>query len=161
MPNAPTVRELHEAATSASIAADYLALADLARQMIEVSERTGDARGMLGLAVVALDVDADASEARHLYDLAAPILRAAGDERGLGNVLGNLGEIYRLEGSPRRAEQHAEEALDLFRKSGNNALAGWQLSNVAHFRLLQRDEIGAIDNMHEAYDELAQNPVPR
>ena len=35
MPDAPGVRELHEAVTAASIAADYLALADLARHMIE------------------------------------------------------------------------------------------------------------------------------
>jgi tetratricopeptide (TPR) repeat protein len=205
VPDAPEVRTLHEAATAASVAADYLALADLARQMIELCERTGDARGvawghyfagvalyqrgdgpaarrefrtsrelfekigdregvargMLGAAVVALDIDADVSEARHLYDQAAPILRAAGDTRGLGNVLGNLGEICRLEGSPRKAEGYADEALELFRESGDHALAGWQLSNIAHFRLLQRDEVGALDSMREAYEELSLNPVPR
>lgn len=205
MPDAPGVRELHEAATAASTAADYLALADLARQMIELGERTGDkravawgryfsgvafyqrsdgpaaqrefrssrelfeklddregvARGMLGLAVVSLDIDADVDQARHLYDLAAPILRAVGDARGLGNVLGNLGEICRLEGSPGKAEGYAAEALELFRESGNHALAGWQLSNIAHFRLLLRDEVGALDCMHEAYEELEQDPVPR
>jgi tetratricopeptide (TPR) repeat protein len=205
VPDAPEVRELHEAATAASIAADYLALADLARQMIQLSERTQDARGvawgryfsgvafyqrsdgpaaqrefrtsrdlfekigdregvargMLGLAVVALDIDADVDQARHLYDLAAPILRAVGDSRGLGNVLGNLGEICRLEGSPGKAEGYAAEALELFRESDNHALAGWQLTNIAHFRLLLRDEVGAIDCMHEAYEELSQDPVPR
>lgn len=205
MADATDVRELHNAAAAAQAAADYLALADLARRMIELSEKNGDAlglawgsyfaaaalyqrndgpaatreyrrarelfekiqnregaaRSMLGMAAVAIDIDVDVDEGRRLYDLAVPIIRELGDERRLAIVLGNLGEICRLEGSTAKAEQYSEEALDLFQDIGDSASAGWMLCNIAHLRLLHRDEIGALESMQDAYEELEQNPVPR
>ena len=205
MPDATDVRELREAATAAQSAADYLKLAEVARRMIELSERDGDARNAawgryysavalyqrndgqaakreyraarelfetlgdregvvrstIGLAVVALDVDVDVSEAHHLYDLTLPIVRDLGDKRGLGIVLGNLGEIYRLEGSVAKAIRSAEESATLFRELDERALLGWQLGNIAHFRLLRHDPAGALESVREAYAELQKDPVPR
>lgn len=199
------VRELHNAAAAAQAAADYLTLAQLAHQMIEISEKNGDtlglawghyfvgasnyqrndgpaakreyraakelfeqienregvARSMLGMAAVAIDVDVDVAEGRHLYDLAVPIIRQLGDKRRLGIVLGNLGEICRLEGSVDKALQYAREAVEVFRGVGDHASVGWQLCNIAQYQLLQRDDAGAVESMREAYAELSQDPIPR
>lgn len=127
----------------------------------EVGNREGVARCMLGQAAVALDIAVDADEARRLYDLAVPIVREIGDQRRLAIVLGNLGEICRMEGECAQALRYAGEAVALFREVGDPAYAGWQLTSMGHYHLLLRDHAAAIQSMRESHRELLRDPIPR
>jgi tetratricopeptide (TPR) repeat protein len=141
-----------------SAAREYRKARDL---FTALDDKEGVARSMLGLAAVALDVNLDAAQARELYDHAVPIIRQLGDKRRLGIVLGNLGEICRLEGSSSRALEHAREAVSLLSEAGDHAHAGWQLASMGHYYVLRRDEAAALESMHRAYAELALDPIPR
>jgi len=127
----------------------------------ELGDRMGMARCMLGLAAVALDINLDVAEARRLYDLAVPIVRESKDKRRLGIVLGNLGEICRMEGDYDRALRYAEEAVTIFREIGDSAYAGWQYTSMGHYHLLRREYAAAIESMHASYPELLKDPIPR
>ena len=134
----------------------------MARDIFErLDNAEGRARAMLGLAAVALDIDLDSAEARRVYDLCVPIVRGLGDQRRLGIVLGNLGEICRIEGNATEALRWAAESVALFRESGDPAYAGWQLTSMGHYHLLKRDPQAALESMREAYDELRKDPIPR
>lgn len=196
---------MREEAARAQLAADYLTLARLARDMIAANESAGNAlelawghyfagaaqfqrgdgvaaerayrkaqelfqrignreglgRAMLGLAAVALDIEANVELARQLYDQAVPMVRASGDKQRLAIALGNLGEICRMEGNYGRALEHAGEAAALFRSIGDAAHNGWALANMAHFHLLRREYTSAVGALHEAYRELMRAPNPR
>jgi len=127
----------------------------------ELENREGVARSMLGLAAVALDIDLDVTQARHLYDLAVPIVRQLGDKRRLGIVLGNLGEICRMEGNTGRALRYAAESIELLREAGERAYVGWQLTSSGHYHLLRRENDEAIACMRAAQAELWSDPAPR
>jgi len=127
----------------------------------EQGDREGRARSMLGMAAVALDIDLDVGEARRVYDLCVPIVRELGDKRRLGIVLGNFGEIHRMEGNADAALRCAREAVALFREAGDDAFAGWQLTSMGHYHLLRRDPESAIASMRQSYAELQKSPNPR
>jgi tetratricopeptide (TPR) repeat protein len=126
----------------------------------EIGNRQGIARSMLGRAAVALDINLDAAEARGLYDAAVPIVRELGDKRRLAIALGNLGEVYRLEGEGARALRSAGEAVALFREVNDPAAAGWQLASMGHYHLLRRDYAAALESMRASYPEIVRDPIP-
>lgn len=133
-----------------------------ARELFEsCGNREGVARSMLGAAAVALDIELDVATARHLFDGALPIVRKLGDRRRLAIALGNLAEVYRLEGHVTRAIESAQESLAIFRQIEDPASVGWQLTNLAHFYLLRRDYDAARASLDEAYPQLVQDPIPR
>ncbi len=110
----------------------------------------GTTRALNGLAVVAMDIDLDAAEARRWIDEALRFARVAGERRLLGVVLGNLCEVQRLEGDFNAALQSARSALAIMIELDDPARAAWQLVNVAHCQLLARNRSGAIATMQEA-----------
>jgi tetratricopeptide (TPR) repeat protein len=116
---------------------------------------------MMNLGTIEVDINLNASLARQYYEEAAPIIREMNEPWRLAIALGNLCEIYRLEGDYARATSTASEALELFRTLGDRARASWQLANIALCRLLRRDAAGAIQSMQEAHDELVLDPNPR
>ena len=201
----PEAERLRKSAVSAQEAYDYLTLARIAKEMVELCEGNGDklglawayyfagasgyqrndgansarayrrardlfteigndeglARSLLGLAAVAIDVNLDVAQARHLYDQALPTVRKMGDKRRLAIVLGNLGEICRMEGDLTRALAYVDESIGLFAEVGDRASVGWQLANAAQYHLQQRDYAAAIASMRAGYAEVQRDPIPR
>jgi tetratricopeptide (TPR) repeat protein len=115
---------------------------------------------MLGIAAVALDHNVDVAEARRIYDIAVPIVRELGDKDRLGIVLGNSGEIARMEGDYKKALKLASEAVKLFTEAQDHASVGWQYTSMAHYYLLQRSYADAVASMRKSWPELQQEPIP-
>lgn len=127
----------------------------------ETDERVMAARTMMNLAMIEIDINVNASEARRLYEEAAPAIRDEGDQKRLAILHGNLGEICRLEGDYDAALRNGREAERLFREIGDDPHLVWQLVDIAHYYLLRRDYKAAIANMREAWGPLGRDPNPR
>jgi tetratricopeptide (TPR) repeat protein len=127
----------------------------------EHGDRVLAARTMMNLAMIEIDINLNASEARRLYEEAAPAIREEGDLKRLGILLGNLGEICRLEGDYDAALRHGHESERLFREIGDASMVVWQLVDIAHYQLLRRDYGSAIAGMRAAFEPLSRELNPR
>ncbi|HTX58593.1 MAG TPA: tetratricopeptide repeat protein [Verrucomicrobiae bacterium] len=127
----------------------------------ESGDRVAASRSTMNLAMIELSINVDALAARRLYDAAEPAVRASGDPLRIARALGNLGEIYRLEGDYRAALGAANEALAIFERLGEHARAAWQLTNAAHLHALLRDYPAAMEALRMAYEALALEPRER
>jgi len=127
----------------------------------ELHDEVGEARALMALGAIALDINLDSSTARNYYDECVPMIRRAKDRRLLAVALGNLSEIARLEGDYRIALKHSTESLEIFRALGDHARSGWQLVNTAHYHALSRDYDTAVERLREAFDELTLERNPR
>lgn len=127
----------------------------------DLGERVMAARTMINLAMIEADINLNASEARRLYEEAAPAIREEGDVSRLAILNGNLGEICRLEGDYSAALRYAGESVALFREAGDWGRVVWQLVDIAHYRTLRRELDAAIASMREAYDALRRDWNPR
>lgn len=125
-----------------------------------VGDPLAEARTLMNLASVAVDIDVDPTKARRLYEQAAPAIEASGDFTRLATLRGNLGEVCRLEGDYAGALRNARTSLRLFTQAGDSARAAWQLVNMAHYHLLNRDTPAAVENMMAAYVELSKTLNP-
>jgi tetratricopeptide (TPR) repeat protein len=132
---------------------------------VELFDQLGDAvaasRSTMNLAVIELALNVDVLAARRYFDAAMPAVRRSGDALRIARALGNLGEIYRLEGEYRAALRAAGESLEMFRRLGDHARAAWQLTNAAHLHSLLRSYPEAMESLKLAYDELVQEPVQK
>ncbi len=124
---------------------------------VELGDERSAAVIRMSLGSVALDLLADATEARKFYDLALPVLRTAGDDERLGQCLGNLAEIARLEGDYDLAVSCALDAVPLLSRSGDTDRVGWQYVTIAHCRTLQRQYSQAFAALASAYESIAKN----
>ncbi len=120
----------------------------------ERGERVMAARAMMNLAMIENDINLNGSEARRLYEEAAPTIREDGDLKRLAILHGNLGEICRLEGDYAAAIRYARESEAYFRRAGEWPLVVWQLVDIAHYQTLRRDYAAAVQTMHAGYDAL-------
>jgi tetratricopeptide (TPR) repeat protein len=137
------------------------ALHEAIRLFNETGDRFAAARAMMNLGTIEVDINLDAREARRLYEAAAPVIREMNEPWRLAIALGNLCEIYRLEGEYERAIAVAGESTQIFRSIGDRARACWQLANVALCRLMRREVAAAIETMREAHDEIVCDRNPR
>jgi tetratricopeptide (TPR) repeat protein len=115
----------------------------------------------MNLGTIEVDIHLNSGAARRLYELAEPIIREMNDPMRLAIALGNLSEIYRLEGDYRRAMATGNESLQLFADIDDPARAAWQLANIALCQSLLRDVAAAFDSMSAAYDLIVRDPNPR
>lgn len=140
---------------------DAVGAQDYYSRALMLFKRGGDsvryAQALMSLGVVALDLEQNLAKARIYYDEALPIMRKVGDTRRLAVLLGNFGEVLRSEGECREALSCAREALALFRSLEDHAFAGWQLVNIAHYQLLDRNRAAAIVSMREALEALRRD----
>lgn len=120
----------------------------------EIGDHVGAANVMLSLGTLAIELNMDVNEAHGLYEEALSLLRAHGDKSRIGVALGNLGEVYRQEGDYRRAMQAATESLAIFQELGDDARAGWQLTNIATLHVLRRNDEPAVTFLDRAYEAL-------
>jgi tetratricopeptide (TPR) repeat protein len=136
-----------------------------ARRALAVFEDLGDeynaSKVRMNLAVIELDVNVDAAEARRLFEASLPAIRASGETIRLGIALGNLGEILRLEGDYRAAIKASQESLDCFRQIEQHSSIALQMTNIALCQSLLRDEPSAFAGMREAFEHLRLDPNPR
>jgi eukaryotic-like serine/threonine-protein kinase len=94
----------------------------------------------------------DASEAIRLYMQAQAIFLRNGSERGLPDVLNNLGNVYEELGDPATAEKMQREALASLRRLDDKGNQAAVIGNIANQRVNQGDLKGAI----KLYDEALQ-----
>ena len=127
----------------------------------ELGDRLGVARVQMSLGVVALELNLDVAEARRLYDIAVPVVRASGDRQRLAIALANLGEIFRQEGDYRQAMSSARESLEIFRELGDTTYVGWQLFTIAHIHSLGREYAQAVEALRAASVELRKTENAR
>lgn len=127
----------------------------------QLGDDLGVARVQMSLGVVALELDLDVAEARRLYDIAVPVVRASGDRQRLAIALANLAEIFRQEGDYRQAMSCARESLEIFRELGDVTYVGWQLFTIAHIHSLVREYPQAIENLRAAFVELRKTENAR
>jgi tetratricopeptide (TPR) repeat protein len=127
----------------------------------ELGDELGVARVQMSLGVVALELDLDVAEARRLYDIAVPVVRASGDRQRLAIALANLAEIFRQEGDYRQAMGSAHESLEIFREIGDTTYVGWQLFTIAHIQSLVREYPQAIESLRAAFRELRKTENAR
>lgn len=113
-------------------------------------ERVVAARTMINLAMVEIDINLNASEARRLYEEAAPAIREEGDTLRLAILYGNLAEVCRLEGDYDASVRHGRESIALFREIGDRGHLVWQLVTLAHIQALRRDYAAAVATLRDA-----------
>ena len=94
----------------------------------------------------------DAPEAIRLYKQAQAIFLRNGSERGLPDVLNNLGNVYEALGDPATAEKMQREALASLRRLDDKRNQAAVIGNIADQRVNQGDLKGAI----KLYDEALQ-----
>jgi DNA-binding winged helix-turn-helix (wHTH) protein/tetratricopeptide (TPR) repeat protein len=94
----------------------------------------------------------DAPEAIRLYKQAQAIFLRNGSERGLPDVLNNLGNVYEALGDPATAEKMQREALASLRRLDDKRNQAAVIGNIADQRVNQGDLRGAI----KLYDEALQ-----
>jgi tetratricopeptide (TPR) repeat protein len=127
----------------------------------QLGDQLGVGRALMSLGVIALDIDVDVATAHRLYDESIQVIRDAGDPRNLAVALGNFAEICRLEGDYELATATAEEALGIFTALPDDANAGWQLANLAHFSLMMGRRATTRDRLHAAFVHLSRDPNPQ
>jgi eukaryotic-like serine/threonine-protein kinase len=92
----------------------------------------------------------DAPEAIRLYKQAQAIFLRNGSERGLPDVLNNLGNVYQDLGDPATAEKMQREALASLRRLDDKRNQAAVIGNIANQRVDQGDLKGAIKLYEEA-----------
>ena len=133
-----------------------------ARELYEqAGDRLGVANVMMSQGTLAVELELDVAKARRLYDECVPIVREIGSKDRIAVALGNLGEIYRLEGDQKQALANAHESLEFFTELGDSSRAGWQLFNIALLHSLRHDEEGARSLLDRAYASLRIDGNPR
>ena len=133
------------------------ALATFRANALEVAA----ARTMVNLAMIEADINLNSSEARRLYEEAAPVLREDGDVKRLAILHGNLGEIYRLEGDYAAALRYGNDSARGFAETSDWGRLVWQLVDIAHYHCLRREYAEAIATMRSAYEPLSKEWNPR
>ena len=132
-------------------------------QAIKLYKKIGDevrvAQVMMNLGIIAVEINLDVREGRRLYDLALPVVRAAGDKGRVALGLGNVAEIWRMEGDYDRAMACALESAELFDEIRQTERAAWQRINIAHLYSLRREYAAAWDCMRAASEELKRNHI--
>lgn len=132
---------------------------------LELLRREGDrvsaAVMEMSLGSVALDLLADPTEARRYYDMALPVIREGGSDERLGQCLGNLAEIARLEGDYEGALRYAAAAIAPLERAGDRERVGWQYVTMAHCHTLQRRYEMAFQALGRAYEQFAAQKNPR
>jgi len=86
----------------------------------------------------------DASESIRHYQQAQTIFRKNGSERGVADVLNNLGNLYEAQGDPVTAEKMQRQALPIYRLLDDKRDQASTIANLANERLDQADLRGAI-----------------
>jgi tetratricopeptide (TPR) repeat protein len=92
----------------------------------------------------------DAPEAIRLYQQAQAIFRANGSERGVADVLNNLGNLYEAQGDFATAEKMQRQALPIYRLLDDKRDQSSTSGNIANSRLDQGDLRGAAQLDEEA-----------
>ncbi len=90
------------------------------------------------------DARTDAPESIRRYQQAQDIFRRIGSERGVADVLNNLGNLYEGQGDPSTAEKMQRQALPIYRHLDDKKDQASTLSNIANERADQGDLRGAI-----------------
>ncbi|MBV8490104.1 MAG: tetratricopeptide repeat protein [Candidatus Eremiobacteraeota bacterium] len=127
----------------------------------ELGDDVGKARATMILAAIAIDHDIDVGEARQYFEASLPALRASGKPINMAIALGNLGEIYRLEGDYKAALRSATDALASCNVDEDSHLVAWLWSDIAHYYLMMRNVDQALAAMESAYAALLRNPNAR
>ena len=90
------------------------------------------------------DAGRDAAESVRLYQQARDIFRRIGCERGVADVLNNLGNLYKAQGDPATAEKMQRQALPIYRLLDDKRDQASTIGNIANERLDQGDVRGAV-----------------
>lgn len=129
---------------------------------LQLAEASGDtflvAAVQICLGNLALEHHNDVATGRHYHRLAEPAVRAQGDRRRLGILLGNLSEMDRVEGLYEDALRYASESLAIFDEIGDDTRAAWQSINIALIRIARRDPVAALESLREARARLGRTP---
>ncbi len=86
----------------------------------------------------------DPSESIRLYQQAQDIFRKNGSQRGVADVLNNLGNLYEAQGDSATAEKMQRQALPIYRLLDDKRDQASTIANIANERLDQADLRGAI-----------------
>jgi diguanylate cyclase (GGDEF)-like protein len=109
----------------------------LYRKGLEEYRIAGDKRGiavaLMNLGSLIADWKLDYAAAREYFEESLAIFRGFGTSANTGIVLANLGEVQCYEGNYNEAISFATEALAVFERLGNKALAAWQLLDLARY----------------------------
>ena len=129
---------------------------------LDFAQRAGDAflvaAVQVSLGNLAIEHHSDIAAGRTYHRLAEPVLRAKGDPRLLGILLGNLSEMDRVEGLYDDALRNAHEALDLFSGIADDTRAAWQSINLALIHLFRRDPRSTTADLAHARARLERTP---
>jgi DNA-binding winged helix-turn-helix (wHTH) protein/Tfp pilus assembly protein PilF/TolB-like protein len=90
------------------------------------------------------DVKADAHESVRLYQQARDMFSRIGSQRGVADVLNNLGNLYAAQGDPTTAEKMQRQALPIYRLLDDKRDQASTIGNIANERLDQGDLRGAV-----------------
>ena len=86
----------------------------------------------------------DAPESIRLYQQAQDIFRKNGSQRGVADVLNNLGNLYESQGDSATAEKMQRQALPIYRLLDDKRDQASTIANIANERLDHADLRGAI-----------------
>jgi eukaryotic-like serine/threonine-protein kinase len=86
----------------------------------------------------------DAPESIRLYHQAQAMFSRNGSQRGVADVLNNLGNLYETQGDPATAEKMQREALPIYRLLDDKRDQASTIGNIAKERAEQGDLRGAI-----------------
>ena len=90
------------------------------------------------------DAEADAAESVRLYQQARDMFNRIGSQRGVADVLNNLGNLYKEQGDPATAEKMQRQALPIYRLLDDKRDQASTIGNIANERLDQGDLRGAV-----------------
>ena len=91
-------------------------------------------------------------QADNCYKKALAIFREAGDKRGVGGILNNLGENADSNGDTQTAVRHYQEALAIARENGERVLQIVYQSNLGGLRLKLGDFAAAEKDLRESIE---------
>jgi eukaryotic-like serine/threonine-protein kinase len=90
------------------------------------------------------DVKVDVHESVRLYQQARDMFSRIGSQRGVADVLNNLGNLYKEQGDPATAERMQRQALPIYRLLDDKKDQASTIGNIANQRLDQGDLRGAV-----------------
>jgi predicted ATPase len=120
----------------------------------EFGDRRMEAITLGNLAELLTEWKGDYAQSERLYELAAAIHRERGDSRVFGLMLADWSQTAAYEGALDRAERLAQEALDIFRRIGDEMRSVEALIRMAQYRVWGGSYKAAADALQEAVDGL-------
>ncbi len=124
-------------------------------------DRFNEARATMNLGTIEFAINGNTAAASRLYGSSIPVFREFDERLYLAIALGNIGEVFALDGDYGRALANSEESLEIFRTLNRADYTAWQLINSAHYRHRLRRHESVAEPMREAYDLLRVYPDPR